>query len=839
MTEPVCELLRTLAAHGLPRRGSPSSQPMRRSGGAARVRAQCLCCFEFLASFAPSLAALLAALLAAASVSAQSPAEIRSRAQALGSEWRQLGGSGATRQAAERNLVERLGALVLAFISESDRAAQTGTEQRQAPVLRPAFEAIYQPLNAIYTTRNQQIERMAREVMDADGDLEALYETPEWQDAQAVAAQALYYLNWLNYYGARLYDPPRSKELLEAAERGFSQFATGDRQTALIAESLLGRGLCHAELGHHEWAERDFRLVLDHPEASPERKAKARVALLDTYSRSGNVKRTLEYSRELLDGAGLDRRDVAVVSFYRLQALLKAAKSAAPGQAEAHRRDVATLIEQLRRAGGGWGEKVEALLLTQDDPGQWAEKVEFPASKWQLAKLLLQKGNEKAARPLLESIVESNQADAKPFQPEAHYWLGVSAFKAGEHAPAAAHFAAALAGLEGDLGADAAYWQFKSLEALVAQRADERLEQEYAAAMQLLLRRYPQHKFAYEARYRLGEYQQAKQRFEDALATYAEVSGEPGFELRARFGTIQCAFELLQQQSDPGARASLLERLGGDFERFDESVKAYEASAARTEAPVRELQAKATLLRAVYVALRGAAGDGRVADLLAGFPEKFPEQRELQAQAVRLRLEALSGAGRLEEASREVAAHAEVLRAEGRADALEKLAASYARIAMRRQAEGDEAGAATGNQVALRLYELVASLDGGGSEKNKLAMARLYETTDPDRAEALYRELREASRPAALGALRGLARVSEARNRLAEAQSYWKEYTAATTPGEAPWYDGQYQQARIAFALGDKKGSCSMLRDLRPAMPGLGDATLRQQLSELYERACR
>jgi TolA-binding protein len=787
----------------------------------------------------PPFLVILAAVLAPASVLAQSPAEIRSRAQKLESEWRQLRAGGQASQAAERALAGQLGALALAFVAESDRAAQAGAEQRQRPALRPAFEAIHAPLNGIYTARSQRVEQMAREVMDADGDLDALYETREWQEAQAVAAQALYYLNWLNYYGARLYDPPRSKELLEAAERGFSQFATGDRQTALIAESLLGRGLCHAELGHYEWAERDFRLVIEHREASPERKAKARVALLDTYARSGNVKRTLQYSRELLDGAGLDRRDVAAVSFYRLQALFKAAKTAAPREAEAYRREAGTLMEQLRRAGGGWSEKVEALLLTQDDPAQWAGKVESPSAKWELAKLLLQKGDEKAARPLLESIAESGQAGAKPFQPEAHYWLGVAAFKAGEHAAAARHFASALPGLKGDLAADAAYWRFKSLEALVAQEPDEQLEQEYLAALQLLLRDHPQHKLAYEARYRLGEYQQAKQQFEEALATYAEVSGEPGFELRARFGTIQCAFELLQQQADPAARASLLERLGRDFDRFDESVKAYEASAARTEAPVKELQAKATILRAVHVALGGPDGDARVADLLAGFAQKFPEQEDLLAQAVRLRLEALTGAGRLTEASREVAAHAEVLRAEGRADALEKLAAGYTRVAMRRQADGDAAGATAANQVALRLYELVASLDGGGTEKNKLAMARLYETTDPDRAEALYRELRQGSRGAAFTALRGLARVSEARDRLPEAQSYWKEYTAATTPGDAPWYDGQYQQARLALALGDKKGSCKMLKDLRPAMPGLGDATLRQQLSELYEKACR
>jgi hypothetical protein len=57
-------------------------------------------------------------------------------------------------------------------------------------------------------------------------------------------------------------------------------------------------------------------------------------------------------------------------------------------------------------------------------------------------------------------------------------------------------------------------------------------------------------------------------------------------------------------------------------------------------------------------------------------------------------------------------------------------------------------------------------------------------------------------------------------------------------PGDAPWYRGHYQQARLTFARGDGKRSCQMLTELRPAMPGLGNAELRRQLSELYDRVC-
>ena len=63
---------------------------------------------------------------------------------------------------------------------------------------------------------------------------------------------------------------------------------------------------------------------------SPERKAKARLALLDAYSRAGRVQDTLRYSDELLRGGMLPRPDLPLVRFYRLQALFDAADKKGP-----------------------------------------------------------------------------------------------------------------------------------------------------------------------------------------------------------------------------------------------------------------------------------------------------------------------------------------------------------------------------------------------------------------------------------------------------------------------------------------------------------------------------
>jgi tetratricopeptide (TPR) repeat protein len=166
------------------------------------------------------------------------------------------------------------------------------------------------------------------------------------------------------------------------------------------------------------------------------------------------------------------------------------------------------------------------------------------------------------------------------------------------------------------------------------------------------------------------------------------------------------------------------------------------------------------------------------------------------------------------------------------------LAASYAKAGTRRKAQGDTAGAEAAARAALALYALLDPSGVGGDLKRQLAVARLHETLGEwGAAQQSYRTIL-AGDPNSAVAIRGLARVAEARGDTVEALSQWADYTAETRPGDPGWYHGQYEQARLALAGGDKRRSCDLLTKLRPAMPGLTDADLRDQLSALYKQAC-
>lgn len=763
--------------------------------------------------------------------------DIRNQAQAANSELSRLRRTQALDATAEKRLIERLGQLTLAFLEQSDRVFQSGGERKARQTLLPTFEAIHQPLDAIYRGRGDWMEREAKAIMDADGDLEALYETAKFQESQMIAAQALYYLNWLNLYGGRLSEKARRKELLETAERGFSEFAVGDQSSELVVESLLGRGLCHMELGNFEWAVRDFRLVLDQPKASPQRKEKARLALLESYARSGNIDETLRYSDSLLAGGELASSDVSIVRYFRLQALFNAAKKF-PAKGDRYRQEAGALMETLRRAGAGWADKVDALMATQiDDPAKWVGRAKTPRVKWELARMLLQKGDEGSAIPLLEEIVADESKATEEFRAEASYWLGVARFKAGDYAAAAQHLGAALSDPQASFEAEARYLRFKSLESLMASEPTPELEERYRNALNDLLEKNPDHKLAYEARYRLAELLQANGDFEKATDEYAKVKGDPELELRAQFGGLQCEFEQIRFLPNPTARAEHLAKIGEHLDAFWKQAGALEAGK-KSATSLQDVTAKATLLQAVYLSMEQEDHNAEVAKLLAGFEERFPEQGDLLSQALRLRLVALRETGELAEAERIVKAHADVLSADPNQEALERIAAGFNKAGARYKGAGNSESARQADQVALALFNIIGEPEGAAGGRRKLTVAQLYESTgDLDRAVSTFDEILQGN-PNSLASLNGLARIAERRNDTKAALEYWKRYTEVAKPGDAPWYRGHYEQARLTFARGDGESSCEMLTELRPAMPGLGDAELRRRLSDLYEQVC-
>lgn len=770
-------------------------------------------------------------------VSAQSAESVQQAASRVGGSIAAQEQAGTFDRAAQQKAIEELGPLTTEFMGLSDRAAFAGGTGAQGEALRRAYAAISEPLQSIYNKNDSYLQASVQKVIEADGDLEAVQDSEAYRSAQLMASQALYFLNWLHYYGARLYDGQKAKELVEKARRGFSEFAVGEQSTDLSVESLLGRGLCNLELGDMEFAVHDLSTVAKDAKASPERRTKARFALLDTYVRSGNVQQALPLSEELL---GTTRGDEANwVRFLRIRALLDAAKKNKGSDGDRYRQLALAMMEQLRQSGAGWADRVTALAQTEiQNPEEWSKKASSPFAKWELAKLLVQKNDYATALPLLEDVVLSDDASLKSQKQEAHYILGLAKFKAGEYLEAADNIDVALQVDAPSYAADAKYVRFKALEAAVAADPASVEPERYEDALRSYLKDHPDHPSAFEARYRLGEYLQAQGRFAQATEAYAAVKGDPSFELQALFATLQCSFELLGDTMREPERATQLSKIGEEFDRYEQLAAAYEAKPRpNDETPVKQMRAKAAIMKAVYVKLQPPINHEAVIAAVVGFDDRYGPQDELLPQVVRLRLEAYQALGRFQEAKAQVSAQPAAVARLG-TEEIERLAVAYIREGARRSGRGDKQANEAAQQVALQFYEILAT-DESGSSKSKLTLARLYENTGQlDKAKGLYTEVMDTKGESS-SALRGLGRIAEKQQRLDDALGYWRKLVAGTRPGDFPWYESSYEVARLTSAIGRPEEACKQLEELKPTMPGLSDADLRGKLDGLYKGTCR
>ncbi|TMA54339.1 MAG: hypothetical protein E6J80_10385, partial [Deltaproteobacteria bacterium] len=241
--------------------------------------------------------------------------------------------------------------------------------------MRDLYDTLSSPLEEIYHGGVSRLESLSKAVMDQDGDLEALYESRQWKDAQLVASQSLYFLNWLHYVGSLLFDGDKKKKLLEEAAKGFSEFAVGEQSAQLKHESLFGRALCEKELKQSDWAARDFELLLKEEGLPLEMQRKARLGLLESYAQDGNVDKALAASDQFIArmGSVASSDDLARARYLRAQALFNAAQKEKGAVKEQHRREAIALVEQLRQRGGFWKNQAEALAKSEvKEPREWA-----------------------------------------------------------------------------------------------------------------------------------------------------------------------------------------------------------------------------------------------------------------------------------------------------------------------------------------------------------------------------------------------------------------------------------------------------------------------------------
>lgn len=759
---------------------------------------------------------------------ATSMGDLRAQAKAVGI----TPGSGGPGEAAA---IDRLGRLAIEFLDAADEGEAGGAA---------TYEAIADPLERSYHAHRDALDHASKSVIDADGDLDALYETPSWKEHTQLAAASLYYLNWLHYRGALFFEGQKRKSMLEQAAEGFGEFASGGRDVPLAAESRLGRGLVYLELDHGDWAIADFEAVADSKATSPDKVRKARLALAEAYIKAGRSSDALKASKAALDGAS--GGDAPRAKLTRARALLMAAASGS-GDRAAYRTEASALLAELQAGGGPWGSRATAIVRAGlDNPKIWAgpkAKAEPPPpSEWDVTKQLVAAGKYKDAIPRLEKLLASTDEEDRKEQPEGRYLLGISRFRTGDLDAAIAAFAQVLAAKEQtSYRDDAAYLSFKANEALYAANSTPERLPAYEQAITTFVTAYPKHKSAPEARFRLGEIRQRQERYTDAIAQYQQVKGDPAFELRAAFATAQCSVKMLEQTPE-GQKPNPALRAQADaaLDRFWAEIRD-EPFSAFGDAPVNDLMGQAALMRAYLVALADPPDYAQAVAWLAGFEEHYPKLGDQEPQVVKLRLAALARLGDMTaaavEADRPAVATLDPI-------FLDDIATRFLTTAARLEAAGKHDEAEAGKHAALRLTErALAAKDADGMtpvvrRRLRSTLAALYEENGQrDKALGIYREVL-ASEPDVVSARAGAARILEAEGKPQDARALWDEILTIPV-GKPGWLEAHYQSARLSVASGDPQRACTVLKDVPSEMLNNANSDTPKKIQDLLRTHCQ
>jgi TolA-binding protein len=742
--------------------------------------------------------------------------------------------------------IQIVGPIALGLVGASDLSQAA---QSQRATVREVYELLNNPLEDIYEGAFTHINRMQQAVMDRDGDLEALYETREWKDEQTVASQALYFLNWLRFIGSFVVDGQKRKELLQKAADGFSEFAVGQQWTQLKRESLFGRALCEKELRQFDWAIRDLELLLEDTNLPSDMDRKVRATLADAKARKSS--RADRDDGDTPSSPSPD--DIAKAYLQKAQSLFDQSQKETGTKREKTRLEARAYLEEVKKKGESWkgrAETVEKAELTAEEVAA-IEEEKNPFVPWKDAMEHLRKSEYAAAVPLLKEVLASNDPRATPRRRDALYYLGVGLFQQKEYREAIARLDDFFGndGAPPRYGPDAAYLRFKASEALYARTATEETSKLYLAATKDLLRRYPNHKSAFEAYFRLGEYEQSHENYLAATDYYQKVTGDLPFRVRADYATLQSYFSLVDALEEKKAisisEKELRQRIAPSLQSFWKNSAAIEQNPSQAkEVPLREYRGRVTFLNTVFLAKEMDANAAAIVNLLQDFEKKYPEQKDAFESVARTRLIALEKTGRFTEVEKEVDGIFARYQPEQQQELLKGLPQVLASDIKRLEKQDDKENLLAAKRTLARLYADRLKRDEAfapeeSPDQFKYNLAQLYlDVKDYDQASQLYLELRTGG-AYSLAALAGLARIAEVKGESSQAASYWEELLKGSQVGDPLWFHGTHGIAQSQAKQGNSDQACKTISAAFVMIKRVTDQGLKKKIQDLSMQTCK
>ena len=696
-------------------------------------------------------------------------------------------------------LLQPAGAAELGDLERRAKAFYDLLERGQKEQAAAVFPELERSLQAALDELQDRLDRLRDEVMEHDGDIEALYREGRWRGPEVESLVITYHLAWVRYQGAQLTsDAKRKSALLDKAVEGFSQFLVVNEVPEVYAESQYGRGLAFLDLGNYAQAREDLQAAAKDSHTQ----TKARAALAELERRQTGKKTPVAEDPDALLSRLVD-------------ALPKAATD--PGL----EKETTELARGLAARGGDWPKRVDGAIATKLGNGTPAG-VTSSYGLLLLAQLAIDRGRCADVAGLDDAGAAVHDASRARHRPELLFLDAGCRLNAGKARDAADLFAKLLQEFpDAAKTRDAEYYRFRALD--VARASDASLTPAFEEALVAFVTRHPKDDAAGEARYQLGELRRAQGDCAKAEAEYARVVGGP-FAVRARLGSLECATAALVKagkDAPPAARTALVAKLRA----FVREVPA--------KGPDEQPVARIALVGGLIASEARPSEPATVVEFLDHYESRFPAEKEWHATAVQRRLAARVALGELTLAEHDLDAFLATAPDSDRRRTLDDLG----RKLQKEVDTGDDAHRAAVVALARKVYR--ALITAGGSTPDRIALADLeLRAGNANDARRLYDEAL-AKDPTSAEAMRGAARATVALGDRAGALARWKQVVESSPTGGTGWYEARIEQVKLLLDGGDKREACDVIRLSLDKSTTTGGDQLQKQLRQIAVSSCR
>jgi len=729
------------------------------------------------------------------------------------------------------------------------------------------FRNVFSKNDAIFETilsANQEyIRTLQEEKLDKVTDVQAFFNSDQWQMPQRLISLSRYWMSWNKYYSSFLYPAGNSHrmKMLNGAIEGFSLALFDIEEQVIVIKSLFGRALCYKAIRSYSKAIHDLDSIIrkakqDDPLYVWSRYEKAVISYLsgDFGTALGDLERLYNELDEnrISNVIGDEHRKLKkkIILEPRLEIILadlEREEDKHGKKANQLCHDALKILRQLSE-----NDEVQAAKLYQlvNDYSHFFDDLYFdelgPVGNLALADRLFSDSDYEKAAKLYACLCNSSHFLIEKRMDDIYFRSAYAYCQTAQWQAALSCFDNLVKKFPNSGFIDEAVClQYVAAAGQYKKNPIKTCFARYIESIKTYLDQCPDPIDKSEAHFQLGKYYHDRGNIKNALAEFSKIEEDSPNYWQAKYYTLNLDMKKLESLMQMGKCQSNIAQkyyheILSQLERFRN------LSQNRKMSPgVRELTAYMTILQARLYTYGPEETPKKTIQTLEGFENRFPDNRQLWLTAKDLRMKCYIRYQMIGGAQKEISG----LSVEGVVDNklwsfLNEWSDVYYEEAKRLRDQGNGVAAGPHAEVAIMLSEKlfsIASKQASFKKYQNTIQLRIAELFMNENQTAKAREIYEGyldRNPNSADALYNLGLIYEKEGKWQSALDVWRNFSKGVKEESYYWFESRYRIARAHNRMGENGKACEIITMIQVLHPEFREAQLLDKMIKLQNEVC-